>query len=176
MDGIIISEVNEYHWTQNKAHKVSCPTKCLVYMVGPLGSWSRWWFLNHSWVIKLSGSSKRGIDNVFSCSAGIRASGTGPAEPVITGPTFAGWCLRSEQMWSQRSYGNFQTFFTLCSTILYNYNDIICRPSIHTPPLLFRCASNLVCLLLKLRRLKLVSLFPRPNVATHTFRLIKTSN
>ena len=41
------------------------------------------------------------------------------------------------------------------------------------PPLLFRCASNLVYLLLKLKRLKLVSLFPRPNVATHTFRLIK---
>jgi len=48
--------------------------------------------------MKLSGSSKRGIDNVFPCSAGIRAGGTGPADPVIAGPMFAGWCLRSKQM------------------------------------------------------------------------------
>ena len=73
---------------------------------------------------------------------------------------------------SQRCYGNFPIFSHFnCSTILYIMTSCICRPSIHTPPLLFRCASNLVCLLLKLKRLKLVGLFPRPNVATHNFRL-----
>lgn len=50
------------------------------------------------------------------------------------------------------------------------YNDIICRPFIHTYMVLLRCCSQSCKLAAETQGYMLLSLFPRPNITTHTFR------
>lgn len=50
------------------------------------------------------------------------------------------------------------------------YSDIICRPFMHTYMVLLRCCSQSCKLAAETQGYMLLSLFPRPNITTLTFR------